>query len=66
VGQVTSFWGNRPDRVWLAGSAGAALFDGQGFRPVGIQGPLQVVRGRADAELWFGGEAGLFVAQPTG
>jgi len=66
VGHVTSFWGNRPDRVWLAGSAGAALFDGQGFRPVGIEGPLQVVRGRADAELWFGGEAGLFRAQPTG
>ena len=66
VGHATSFWGARPDSVWLVGSAGAARFDGQSFQPVAIAGPLQVVRGRSDAELWFGGAAGLFRAQPAG
>jgi hypothetical protein len=66
VGHATSFWGTGPDSLWLVGSAGAALFDGQGFHPVDIKGPLQVVRGRSDTELWFGGEAGLFRAQPAG
>jgi len=66
VGQATSFWGARPDSLWIVGSAGAAHFDGQSFRPVAIGGPLKVVRGRGDAELWFGGEAGLFRAQPEG
>jgi hypothetical protein len=65
VGQATSFWGTRPDSIWVAGSAGAAHFDGQGFRPVAIAGPLRVVRGRSDSELWFGGEAGLFRALPA-
>ena len=64
VGHVMSFWGTRTDSVWLVGSAGAAHFDGQGFRPIAIEGPLRVVRGRSDSELWFGGEAGLFRAQP--
>jgi hypothetical protein len=62
VGRATSFWGLRPDSVWVVGSAGAAHFDGQGFRQVAIAGPLNVVRGRSDAELWFGGNAGLFRA----
>jgi hypothetical protein len=66
VGRVTSFWGLGPDSVWLVGSAGAAHFDGQGLRQVAIAGPLSVVRGRSDAELWFGGEAGLFRAGPVG
>ena len=65
VGRVRSFWGLRPESVWLVGSAGAAHFDGQSFRQVAIGGPLEVVRGRSDAELWFGGEAGLFRAEPT-
>ncbi len=66
IGQATSFWGTRPDSVWLVGRAGAAHFDGQSFQPVAIAGPLRVVQGRSDAELWFGGEAGLFRAEPAG
>ena len=66
VGEASSFWGARPDSVWVVGSAGAAHFDGQSFRPVAIDGPLRVVRGRSDAELWFGGELGLFRARPAG
>jgi len=65
VGVAASFWGNRPDSVWLVGSAGAAHFDGQRFQSVAIAGPVRVVRGRSDAELWFGTEAGLFRAQPA-
>ncbi|HEY3252798.1 MAG TPA: hypothetical protein VGJ91_02585, partial [Polyangiaceae bacterium] len=65
VGRVTSFWGARADSLWLVGSAGAAHFDGQGFRPVALPGPLRVVRGRTDSELWFGGDAGLFRAEPA-
>jgi hypothetical protein len=65
VGVATSFWGTRPDSLWVVGSAGAAHFDGQQFRTVAIAGPLRVVRGRTDAELWFGGEAGLFRAEPA-
>jgi len=64
VGVATSFWGVRSDSVWVVGSTGAAHFDGQGFRPVAIAGALQVVRGRSDDELYFGGEKGLFRAQP--
>jgi len=64
VGRVTSFWGPRPDSVWMVGSAGAAHFDGQRFQLAGIAGPLEVVRGRSDAELWFGGKNGLFRAEP--
>ncbi|HEX2672204.1 MAG TPA: hypothetical protein VHM25_15095 [Polyangiaceae bacterium] len=62
VGAAASFWGTRPDSVWVVGATGAAHFDGQGFRTVAIAGPLRVVRGRSDAELWFGGDAGLFRA----
>jgi len=66
VGRATSFWGTRPDSVWVVGSKGGAHFDGQSFRPVELAGPLAVVRGRSETELWFGGEAGLFRAQPAG
>jgi hypothetical protein len=66
VGQATSFWGTRPDSVWVVGRRGAAHFDGQRFRPVELPGPLAVVRGRSETELWFGGEAGLFRAEPAG
>jgi len=66
VGEASSFWGARADSVWVVGSTGAAHYDGQSFRSVAIDGPLHVVRGRSDAELWFGGEAGLFRAQPAG
>ena len=66
VGRATSFWGTGPDSIWVAGSNGAAHFDGHRFRPITIQGPLRVVRGRSDAQLWFGGESGLFRAEPAG
>ncbi len=65
IGEVKSFWGTRPDSIWLAGVGGAAHFDGQGFRLVPLAGPLNVVRGRSDADVWFGGEAGLFRVQPA-
>ncbi|HET7539737.1 MAG TPA: hypothetical protein VFK05_07690, partial [Polyangiaceae bacterium] len=65
VGRATSFWGTRADSLWLVGSAGAAHFDGKGFQRLALAGPLQVVRGRSDAELWFGGERGLFRAEPA-
>lgn len=65
VGVAASFWGSRRDSVWVVGSAGAAHFDGQRFEPIAMSGPLTVVRGRSDAELWFGGEAGLFRAEPA-
>jgi len=63
VGVASSFWGGRRDSVWMVGSGGAAHFDGQRVRPVAINGPLRVVRGRTDRELWFGGDAGLFRAE---
>jgi hypothetical protein len=66
VGRVASFWGDRADSLWIVGSAGAAHFDGQSFHPVAIAGPLRVVRGRAESELWFGGQAGLFRAIVAG
>ena len=66
VGRAASFWGTGPSSVWVVGSNGAAHFDGHRFQPLAIEGPLRVVRGRSDAELWFGGEAGLFRAQPGG
>jgi hypothetical protein len=65
VGVATSFWGTRADSVWVVGATGAAHFDGQRFQPVAIAGPLRVVRGRSDSELWFGGETGLFRAAPA-
>jgi len=64
VGVGTSFWGTRADSIWLVGTTGAAHFDGQRFQPVASEGPLAVVRGRSDAEVWFGGDAGLFRAEP--
>ncbi|MEO6600567.1 MAG: hypothetical protein ABIQ16_11875 [Polyangiaceae bacterium] len=60
VGEVSSFWGARRDSIWIAGSAGAAHFDGRSWRTLSLSGPLHVVRGRDDSEVWFGGDAGLF------
>ncbi|HKO51238.1 MAG TPA: hypothetical protein VJV79_26195 [Polyangiaceae bacterium] len=65
VGRVASFWGAGPNSLWLVGSGGAAHFDGQSFRLAELAGPLGVVRGRSDSELWFGGDAGLFRASPA-
>ncbi|MES1174462.1 MAG: hypothetical protein ABUL62_09035 [Myxococcales bacterium] len=60
VGEVSAFWGARRDSIWIAGSAGAAHFDGRGFRTLVLAGPLHAVCGRSDSEVWFGGDAGLF------
>ena len=65
IGEVKSFWGTRPDSIWLAGVGGAAHFDGREFQLVPVAGPLSVVRGRSDADVWFGGEGGLFRIQPA-
>jgi hypothetical protein len=63
VGEVYSLWGARRDSIWICGSAGAAHFDGQGFRTIAISGPLHAVLGRSDDEVWFAGDAGLFRTQ---
>lgn len=63
VGEVESFWGTRRDSIWIAGSSGAAHFDGQRWRTLPIRGPLHAVRGRSNGEVWFGGDAGLFRVQ---
>jgi hypothetical protein len=60
----TAFWGLRPDSVWVVGKGGAAHFDGHGWRRLSLPGPLGAVIGRSDTDLWFGGDAGLFRAQP--
>jgi len=63
VGEPAAIWGARPDSLWVVGSTGAAHYDGQRFRPVsGVPGALHVVRGRAESELWFGGDTGLYRA----
>ena len=65
VGEAFAFWGTRPDSIWMVGSRGAAHFDGHEFRALSVGGPLRAVRGRSDAEVWLGGDAGLFrVALP--
>ena len=67
VAEAAAWWGTAPDSLWVVGSAGAAHFDGQAFHAVsGLAGPLSVVRGRSDAELWFGGSAGLFRGRVPG
>ena len=66
VAEVNAWWGARPDSIWLAGSGGAAHFDGHGFGLVPIAGPVRAVRARTDAEVWFGGDAGLFRVRPPG
>jgi hypothetical protein len=60
VGDALSFWGSRASSIWVVGNGGAAHFDGRDFRPLALTGALRVVRGRSDAEVWLGGEAGLF------
>jgi hypothetical protein len=60
VGEAWSFWGTGPGSIWVVGSRGAAHFDGREFRVLSLSGPLRVVRGRSDAEVWLGGDAGLF------
>ena len=66
IGQVASFWGATRDSIWIAGSAGAAHFDGRGIRKLGLTGPLHAVRGRSDSEVWFAGQGGLFRVRLSG
>jgi hypothetical protein len=63
VAQPAAFWGARPDSIWLVGKGGAARFDGHEWRNSTLAGPLSVVTGRGETELWFGGDAGLFHAR---
>ena len=65
VGEAWSFWGARAGSIWVAGSRGAAHFDGHEFRLLKVSGPLRVVQGRSDAEVWLGGDAGLFRVGPA-
>jgi hypothetical protein len=59
-----AFWATGASSVWLVGKGGAAHFDGQAWRPLAIPGPLSVIRGRSDAEVWVGGDVGLFRVLP--
>ena len=62
VRDAQAFWGVGSDSVWLVGKGGAAHYDGHGWRVLSIAGPLYAVRGRADSDVWLGGDAGLFHA----
>lgn len=66
VGEALSFWGARAGSLWIAGTSGAAHFDGADFQPISVPGPLHVVFGRSDHEVWFGGERGLFRVSASG
>jgi hypothetical protein len=60
LSEVTAWWGTRADSVWCVGKGGVAHFDGHGFRVAPIAGALHAIQGRSDAEVWLGGDAGLF------
>jgi hypothetical protein len=64
IAEPLAFWAARPSSIWVVGTGGAAHFDGQAWRRLAVSGPLSAIVGRADAELWLGGEAGLFRLQP--
>lgn len=64
IAEPAAFWGSRPDSIWLVGKGGAAHFDGRIWRASSNVGSLHAVAGRSDAELWFGGDTGLFRVQP--
>ena len=64
--EVTSWWGQTASSVWLAGNGGIAHFDGQGFRVLRVPGQMRTIVGRANGEIWFGGQAGLFRAVKVG
>jgi hypothetical protein len=65
VAEPAAFWGLRPDSIWVVGKGGAAHFDGQRWRSLAVQGSFSAVAGRADDELWLGGDAGLSRVQPV-
>ena len=58
------FWGLAPSGVWLVGTGGAARFDGHVWQRLTLAGPLSVVAGRAENDVWIGGESGLFHVIP--
>jgi len=62
VVEPAAFWGLRPDSIWVVGKGGAAHIDCQSWRSLAM-GSFSAVAGRADDELWFGGDAGLFRVQ---
>ena len=64
IAEPAAFWGARPDSIWLVGRGGAAHFDGHAWRALTIAGPIAVVCGRNESELWLGGAAGLFRLNP--
>ena len=60
LSDVSAWWGTRADSVWFVGRGGVAHFDGHGIRAAAIAGALLAIQGRSDAEVWLGGDAGLF------
>ncbi|HTA90630.1 MAG TPA: hypothetical protein VK745_13665 [Polyangiaceae bacterium] len=63
IAKPAAFWGSRPDSIWLVGEGGVAHFDGRVWRASSSVGSLHAIAGRSDAELWFGGDTGLFRVQ---
>jgi hypothetical protein len=64
IADPAAFWAADAGSVWVVGRGGAAHFDGHGWRLLAIAGPLSAIAARADDELWFGGDAGLFQVHP--
>jgi hypothetical protein len=56
-----ALWGTAPNDVWLVGQGGAGHFDGSTWhRVAGLDGPLEVVTGSAQGDVWIGGPSGLW------
>jgi len=64
IAQPRAFWGLSTSAVWLVGQGGAARFDGKNWQPIAFAGPLSVVAGRAENDVWIGGDSGLFQLIP--
>ena len=63
VGSPQGLWSDKPNEVWVAGSEGAAHYDGrQWHRIAEVAGPLVVVRGLAK-RLWFAGASGVWAGR---
>ena len=63
ISDVAGFWGIGSDSIWMVGKAGVAHFDGYGFRFAEVAQSMRAVQGRTDAEVWFGGDGGLYRAR---
>jgi len=59
-----ALWGLTSSSLWLVGQGGAARFDGAGWRRAALPGPFVVVSGRAENDVWIGGDSGLFHLSP--